>query len=77
MKTSRPMFVSGSFWGWFLLTNIVLLGFTFYVHASLDRHGWLEHNHAIEGMAIWLLTVFKIVGANLILIMIFSEFKNR
>lgn len=62
---------------WFLLVNILLIGFSVYVHALLYQLGYAHENPIVENIEIWMLILFKMVGANLILAVIFSEFKNN
>ena len=76
MKTNQPVISANKVRLWFVLTNTLLLAFTVYVHALLSRHG-LQSDHFFESFQIWVLVIFKLVGANLILGVIFSDFKMQ
>ena len=77
MKTVHPTIKASSVGALCLLTNLLLLAFTFYVHGLLQRHGMTAGPHLMDNAWVWFLMAFKFIGANLILLAIFSEFKIK
>ena len=61
----------------FFLVNLVLLGFTVFVHYLLATVSGNYGNNLLENTGLWLLFIVKIGGANLILAQIFSEFNLK
>ena len=74
MKTKQPSISIYKAGLWIFLVNAVLIGFTLYAHALLWRVGNPYGNAIFENVEIWLLVLFKLIGGNLILAVILSEF---
>ena len=77
MKKIQPSISAFHLYIWYTLVNVILIAFTVYVHALLKHTGILANNTFIENASIWAMVVFKVVGANFILAVIFSEFKIK
>ena len=81
MKTQTPnrsITVSKTFVAFsYLITNLVLFGFSFYVHYLLTSSAFNYGDNFLENTGMWLLVAVKIGGANIILAQIFSEFNIR
>ena len=72
--THHPISLSKFFvTGVYLLTNLVLFGFSFYVHYLLTSSAVNDGDNLLENTGMWLLVAVKIGGANIILSQIFSE----
>jgi hypothetical protein len=59
----------------FLLVNLPMVALTVYVHFLVFSISESYGNNIMENMGLWLLLAFKIIGANLILKVIISDFK--
>lgn len=75
MKIKQPQISASKIQFWFLIVNLPLIAITFYVHYLLENAGQFES--FFDSIGLWLLVAFKIIGANLILLTIFSEFKIK
>ena len=77
MRTSAPSISIGKVGLYVLMLNLPLFAFSFYVHALLAQHDGTAGNFLIENIGIWILIIFKILGGNLFLAIIFSDFKIK
>ncbi len=77
MKTSRLSISKAKVLFWYVIVNLPLLGYSFYAHELLTRFGYLHANTLLDNFGLWFLVAFKIIGANIILSVILSEFEIR
>lgn len=59
----------------YLLVNFPIIALTVYVHYLVFTISESYGNNIMENSGLWLLLAFKIIGANLILSVIVSDFK--
>ena len=61
--------------GWVILVNLPLVAISVYAHYLLCAFGYHHGNDLVQNAGLGLLIAIKLIGANLILGTIFSEFK--
>lgn len=75
MNSKKNTITSSQVKRWYILVNLPLIAISVYVHSLLISAGYVHGDNILENVGLWLLIVFKLVGANAILITIFSAFK--
>ncbi len=76
MKTTKQTISSSTVNFWVVVVNLPLIALTVYIHYLLEKVGGPSDTF-LENVGVWLLVGFKLIGANLILVSIFSEFKIK
>lgn len=76
MKTTKQTISSEAVAFWLAVVNIPLIAISFYVHYLLEKVG-IYGDTFFNNVGVWLLVGFKLIGANLIMASIFSEFKIK
>lgn len=76
MNTTKPTISSDTVAIWLMVVNIPLIAISIYVHYLLEKVG-VYGNTFFNNLGVWLLVGFKLIGANLIMASIFSEFKIK
>ena len=76
-RVAQPSISATKVTFWFLVVNIPLFAITYYIHHLLNLFEYTHGNNIMENMGLWLLVAFKIIGANMILTQIFSDFKIK
>ena len=61
----------------FFLVNAVLIAFTIAIHSVFQPKGIIYGGNWINEIGVWILIIFKIGGANIILWQIIKEFKLK
>ena len=77
MKPNKPTITISRIWFWYIFANIPMLALTFYVHYLLTSVSFVPGNNFLENAGLWLLLAFKIIGVNMILWVILSDFKIK
>ncbi len=76
MKQARQTITQAKVILWYILINIPLLAIPICIHHLLSSAGGSHGTGLAEATGLWLLVAFKVIGANLILAGIFSDYKT-
>lgn len=76
MKTTEQTISKNAVAFWLAVVNLPLIAISVYIHYLLEQVGGAG-NTFLNNSGVWILVAFKLIGANLILATIFSEFKIK
>ncbi|MEO9483709.1 MAG: hypothetical protein ABJG47_09700 [Ekhidna sp.] len=76
MKTTEQSLSKNTITFWLVVVNLPLIAISIYIHYLLEQVGGTG-NTFLNNLGVWFLVAFKLIGANLILATIFSEFKIK
>ena len=76
MKEKEQSISYGTITFWLVVVNLPLIAISIYIHYLLSQVG-NAGNTFLNNSGVWILMAFKLIGANLIMATIFSEFKIK